>query len=128
MGLNYSSRRHAVLQVLQATKEHPTAETIYEECKKIIPSISLGTVYRNLVMLEQHGEIIKVATVNGCDRYDADIKPHAHCICPKCGRVQDVDISSGLKNALQKECDNKKYDETQLTFYSLCKDCRKLEK
>ena len=85
MATNYSSRRQAVLQVLQSTKSHPSAESIFEQCRLLIPNISLGTVYRNLALLEERGEIIKVANVAGVDRYDATTEPHVHNICPCCG-------------------------------------------
>lgn len=123
MATNYSSRRQAVLQVLQSTKSHPGAESIFEQCRLLIPNISLGTVYRNLALLEERGEIIKVANVAGVDRYDATTAPHVHRICPCCGRVDDVEVSDNLRDALYKEADDKGCQSIQLTFYAKCKEC-----
>ncbi|MGN0789064.1 MAG: Fur family transcriptional regulator, partial [Christensenellales bacterium] len=123
MATNYSSRRQAVLQVLQSTKSHPSAESIFVQCRLLIPNISLGTVYRNLALLEERGEIIKVANVAGVDRYDATVTPHVHRICPCCGRVEDVEVSDNLRDALYKEVDEKGYQSIQLTFYAKCKEC-----
>ena len=55
---NYSKQREAILQVLKNSKAHPTANQVYEEVRKIIPNISLGTVYRNLSELGGSGEIL----------------------------------------------------------------------
>lgn len=121
---NYSSRRETILKVLKATKTHPCAEYVYEECRKSIPNISLGTVYRNLATLEESGDVIKVATVCGRDRYDGDTSPHTHHICPQCGKVSDIDISEMLTNALTQEKDSHNYQDIQLNFYSLCDECR----
>lgn len=123
MATNYSSRRQAVLQVLQSTKSHPSAESIFEQCRLLIPNISLGTVYRNLALLEERGEIIKVANVAGVDRYDATTEPHVHIICPCCGRVDDVEVSDNLRQALLQEAKEQGYQSIQLTFYAKCKEC-----
>ncbi len=57
---NFSSRRQAVLEVIQKMRCHPSADMIYEECRKTIPNISLATVYRNLAYLEEQGELGRV--------------------------------------------------------------------
>ena len=90
MATNYSSRRQAVLQVLQSTKSHPSAESIFEQCRLLIPNISLGTVYRNLKQLEETGRVIRVSTLNNRERYDANCSDHLHFACEKCGRVIDL--------------------------------------
>ncbi len=124
---NYSSRRETILKVLRSTKSHPCAEYVYEECRKSIPNISLGTVYRNLATLEKSGEVIKVATVDGRDRYDGDTSTHTHLICTRCGKVIDIDISSGLAKALEDERAEHDYQDIQLNFYSLCDECKQSE-
>ena len=59
-GLKYSRQREAILAYLHSTKEHPTAEVIYEQVRKEYPRISLATVYRNLNLLVSCGKVIKV--------------------------------------------------------------------
>ncbi|MEG2413387.1 MAG: transcriptional repressor [Clostridia bacterium] len=124
MKTNFSSRRQAVIDVLKSTKEHPSAESVYDECKKVIPSISLGTVYRNLALLEEQGDIIKVATVNGKDRYDADLSPHNHIVCRSCGKVSDASLSDALKSVLDKEEKVNHYTGYNITFFANCENCR----
>ena len=55
--IKHSKQRDAILTYLHSTKSHPTAETVYENVRESIPNISLGTVYRNLALLEELGEI-----------------------------------------------------------------------
>jgi Fur family peroxide stress response transcriptional regulator len=72
------------------TKEHPSAEMIYEDLKKIEPNLSLGTVYRNLKLLEELGMVRKVTNVNNVERYDAMTYDHIHFVCDECGSVFDL--------------------------------------
>ena len=68
--LKYSRQRESIKNYLATTKEHPTADTVYLQMKKEFPNISLGTVYRNLNLLTEIGEAIKIPTPNGGDRVD----------------------------------------------------------
>lgn len=86
----YSRKRQSILDCLLSTKEHPTAEWIYSQIKPQYPSLSLATVYRNLNMLRDEGLIQSVGTVMGQERFDADVSPHTHIVCIKCGRVADA--------------------------------------
>ena len=63
--LKYSRQREAIKHYLASTKEHPTADTVYMHVKKEFPNISLGTVYRNLNLLTDIGEAIKISTPDG---------------------------------------------------------------
>ncbi|MCH3972138.1 MAG: transcriptional repressor [Oscillospiraceae bacterium] len=87
---NFSRKREAILEVLKSTKTHPTAEWIFQQLKSVYPDLSLGTVYRNLSRFKKDGTIITVGVVNGQERFDADISPHSHFVCIRCGAVQDV--------------------------------------
>ena len=88
--MNYSKQRETIYKILSGTKSHPTAEWIYEETKKVLPSVSLGTVYRNLGMLETAGLVKKVSTTLDTEHYDDDVSPYAHFVCLKCGRIVDI--------------------------------------
>ena len=67
--IKYSRQRESIVNFLASRTDHPTAETIYQNIKKEFPNISLGTVYRNLSLLEEIGEIIKISTGVGPDHY-----------------------------------------------------------
>lgn len=89
----YSRQRESVKTYLATHSNHPTAETIYLAVKQEYPNISLGTVYRNLALLEETGEIIKISTGVGPDRYDGNVKPHYHFFCNECGDVYDLELN-----------------------------------
>ena len=87
-----SRKRQAILDVMRASYEHPSAETVYSALKPDYPELSLGTVYRNLTVLRDEGLIICVGTVAGQERYDARTAPHAHFACTRCRRVIDLEL------------------------------------
>ena len=68
--LKYSRQRESIKDYLNSTTEHPTADTVYLNVRKEFPNISLGTVYRNLNLLAEIGDAIKIPTPNGGDRFD----------------------------------------------------------
>ena len=90
----YSRQREAIKEFLAHTKEHPTADTVYMHIREKHPNISLGTVYRNLNLLVEQGEIIKINCQDGSDRFDGNPKPHYHFLCKDCGRVSDIEMES----------------------------------
>lgn len=88
--LRFSRKREMIYAFLQSTKEHPSAEMVYDQLKEDIPDLSLGTVYRNLKLLEDMGKIRRVTTLQNVERYDAFCPDHAHFVCEKCGCVKDL--------------------------------------
>lgn len=88
--LKFSRQRESIRAYLAHTKEHPTADTVYMHIREIYPNISLGTVYRNLNLLVEQGEIIKISQCSDSDRFDGNTNPHYHFLCLKCGCVQDL--------------------------------------
>lgn len=121
-----SKKRSAILDALTSVKEHPTAEMLYNALKPEIPELSLGTVYRNLSVLAQEGLVVRVAHVDGQERYDARIDPHAHFVCRKCNRVIDLDLPDLIGPMCQKisadnGCETENYT---LSFSGLCDKCK----
>jgi Fur family peroxide stress response transcriptional regulator len=88
--LRHSHQRDMIYNYLLSSKEHPSAEMIYEDLKKVEPTLSLGTVYRNLKLLEDLGSVRRVTTLNNVERYDAFTDDHMHFVCEDCGRVIDL--------------------------------------
>ena len=88
--LKYSRQRECIKTFLMDRKDHPTADTVYMHVRQEYPNISLGTVYRNLTLLSDIGEISRLNVGDGVDRFDADITPHQHIVCSHCGCVQDL--------------------------------------
>lgn len=126
--LKYSRQRESIKHYLMTTKEHPTADTVYMHVKKDFPNISLGTVYRNLNLLTDIGEAIKISTPNGGDRFDGRLEPHNHFLCTKCGRLLDLDLdmhSIEEVNRLAAENFDGIITSSSMLFYGECSDCIK---
>ena len=92
--MKYSRQRECIREFLAGRHDHPTAETVYTSVKKEYPNISLGTVYRNLSLLTEVGEIQKISTGMGPDRFDWNTTPHYHVLCKKCGSVMDLKMEN----------------------------------
>ena len=90
--LKYSRQREAIKASLMNRCDHPTADALYASIREEFPNISLGTVYRNLNLLVETGEIRKLSCGSGADHYDGDVSPHYHFVCRECGHVYDMDI------------------------------------
>ena len=94
--------------------------------KKEHPSISMGTVYRNLNQLVQVGSIAKVDVPGGPVRFDAKTQPHFHMICGECGKVVDIphEYLLGFDEKLEKDFSVEGFS---LVFYGKCMECSKNE-
>jgi len=94
MVLKRSKQREAIKSFLMTRKDHPTADVVYSHVREEFPNISLGTVYRNLTLLSDIGEILRLRVGDGVDHFDATTVPHYHFVCSECGGVIDLDIDS----------------------------------
>lgn len=121
----YSRQREAIKEYLSRTEEHPTADTIYMDIREIYPNISLGTVYRNLKLLVDRGEIIRIIGMDESDRYDGNTHNHYHFLCNECKRVLDIEMEA-IDSIIDKA--NKNFPgkvEGHVTyFYGKCKECK----
>ena len=123
-----SKQRNAIKEYLDSTYEHPTADTVYMHVKEIFPNISLATVYRNLNLLADLGEITKITTPDGGDRFDAKTNPHYHLYCKKCGRIVDlpIPVMDSIDEVAANGYDGE-IDSHTIIFYGTCADCKKKE-
>ena len=94
MALKRSRQREMIKSFLMGRKDHPTADVIYSNLKQQDPNLSLGTVYRNLTLLSDMGEILRLRVGDGVDHFDADTSEHYHFVCTECGSVIDLDMDS----------------------------------
>lgn len=91
-GTKFSRQRQAIVDYLCSTKEHPTADMVYTHVKEQYPNVSLGTVYRNLNLLAEEGEILRLTCGDGSDHFDGNPNPHYHFICNSCNTVWDLEL------------------------------------
>lgn len=138
-GYRITIPRQIILQVLDESKKHLSAEDIFLKVHQIYPTIGLTTVYRTLELLVGMGLVFKFDFGDGRARYelcrgDDSSSHHHHLICTDCGRIIDYDefIEEELEliNKAKRELE-KKYDfdirHHALQFYGLCKRCKAIK-
>ena len=124
-GKRYSRQRELIYEALRQTEQHPTAEMIYQWLKPANPSLSLGTVYRNLNLLADEGVIRRMAFP--VERYDAKTMPHPHFFCDQCGAVYDLHLPYDAE--LDREALLASgHDVTghEVVFHGICTKCKQL--
>ena len=94
MALKKSRQREVIKAFLMSRKDHPTADVVYTNVRQQFPNISLGTVYRNLTLLADLGEIKRLHVGDGVDHFDADTSLHYHFVCTECGSVIDLEMQN----------------------------------
>lgn len=92
MQLRMTNQREIILRELIKSKEHLTADELYDIVKKVMPRISLATVYRNLEILSEAGMIGKLEISGRQKRFDYDVSDHDHIYCAVCHRVDNLNI------------------------------------
>lgn len=124
--LKHSKQRECIKEYLANCSDHPTADTIYMNIREKFPNISLGTVYRNLALLSDLGEITKISTGGGADRFDGHTYRHHHFICTECHKVIDLDMPNidSIMETAQNACSGEIQTYTA-HFYGICSDCMK---
>lgn len=121
-----SKQKEVILKVLKDTNSHPTAEGVYEQVKREIPHISLGTVYRNLRLLKQGGDIVELDIAGTLSRFDGTTQPHYHFRCEQCERIFDVDepVDKAIDSRVAQRS-GFKVTHHHLEFRGLCQDCQR---
>ena len=128
MEKRYSAQKMMIKDALMRL-DHPTASEVYEYIRKIYPNISLGTVYRNLGLMADSGEILRISIGNTPDRFDISTHDHFHVMCRECGRVFDAD-SQKLKDILMEidkfleESTGVHIENRTMYFSGICSSCR----
>lgn len=124
MAMKYSRQRQLIYNFLMTRKDHPTADVVYQNVRQEFPNISLGTVYRNLTLLADRGEIQRLQVGDGVDHFDGDTSLHCHFVCSDCGSVTDLPMEclDDMFRMARENFDGK--IEKQMTcFYGVCGKC-----
>lgn len=124
MATKYSRQREMILQNLCSRTDHPTADELYLDLKEELPSLSLGTLYRNLALLSDNGTILKFHC-GTCDRFDGNNGLHYHLICEQCGRLYDLDHAPLTElDGLFSDSFGGEIHSHLLVFYGICENCK----
>lgn len=122
--VKYSRQREGILNNLLSRRDHPTADMVYDSVRQEFPNISLATVYRNLSMLADQGQILRISTGTGSDHFDGFTHPHNHFICRSCGKV--IDLEYCLQEDITKAADasfSGTIEDYELQFFGKCESC-----
>jgi Fur family peroxide stress response transcriptional regulator len=125
-GYKVTPQRLAVCEIILSSKDHPTADQVYQEVKKKYPTMSLATVYQTVHVLTQIGMLQELGFSDRISRYEPNTSPHINIICKKCGKIQDYEADSVRKLWTQvvRELGFKPIAQ-RLDIYRYCKQCWK---
>ncbi len=90
-GLAVTHQREVIYRALSSTHSHPSPEVIFEVVREQIPSISLGTVYKNIRTFLDSGLLREVSEHHGLLRLEANMSPHHHLVCSECKAIVDLE-------------------------------------
>ncbi|MEW6500799.1 MAG: Fur family transcriptional regulator [Thermodesulfobacteriota bacterium] len=127
IALRSTKQRQIILDALMGVTSHPTADDLYRMVRRKLPSISLGTVYRNLETMAELGMIQKLEVAGTQKRFDANTSNHYHVRCLRCGRVDDLDLppDPGVEKAAAQKT-RFRILRHRLEFSGLCPECQNL--
>jgi Fur family peroxide stress response transcriptional regulator len=118
-GFRATVQREQVYASLLAEQDHPTAEEVFLRVKRVMPDISMATVYNCLDALAQCGLIRQVNLERGATRYCANLDKHAHFHCDVCGHFFDIEPQA-IKLALPQGFE---VTEAELSLRGTCPHC-----
>lgn len=124
-GYRRSDQREAIMAAIKSLGGHSTADQIYEAVRASHPRLSLGTVYRNLRLLCDLGQIREVKSGASFSRFELAGPRHYHLICRKCGDIQDCEfpVDASLDQKVQATT-SFKVEQHRLDFIGLCDRCQ----
>lgn len=122
-------QRSLVLEAVNKLQNHATADEVYEMIAKEHPTISRGTVYRNLNQLSEMGQVRKLDMPEGPDRFDHRCDHHYHTSCVECGRVFDVEMKyiDDLENKIE-DTHGFTFTGHNIFFQGICPECQDKQK
>jgi len=128
--LKLTPQRLAIAKILALSKGHPSVEEIFEQLKKTFSTMSLATVYRNVLLLKSFGDVLELSFPDGSNRYDGNRPyPHPHVICIKCGAIVDpaLDALKDLTHLVAKETGFQILTH-RFDFFGICRRCQNSDK
>ena len=124
-GYKATPQRIAICRFALQNREHPTAKRIYDEVKKVHPTVSLATIYKTLQILTEHGLIQELDFPESQARFDSCVKPHINLVCLRCGNIRDLD-DPAVGEMIARISAKTEFTRTgqRLDIYGICKTCR----
>lgn len=117
-----TEQKRIIMEALKKA-DHPTAGELYDMVRGENPRISRATVFRVLSQFADYGEAIRVGLQGSGARYDANVRPHAHCYCLNCGKVVDFSDDKIAGLLLQRSVGGFEVLSAEIEFDGLCPEC-----
>jgi len=123
-GYKATPQRIAICRIAVNSRSHPSAQQVYEEVKKIHPTVSLATVYKTLEVLRDLDLVQEINFPKGQARFDSYMNPHINLVCLKCGSITDLDDLT-IKEITRKVTASTKFKPTgqRMDLYGTCQKC-----
>ncbi|HSW39001.1 MAG TPA: transcriptional repressor [Acidobacteriota bacterium] len=124
-GCRLTPQRLAIVRIIAGSESHPSVEDIFGRIRKKFPTMSLATVYRNILLIKSFGEVLELGFPDGSNRYDGNKPhPHPHVICIKCKKIVDPNLDSldHMKKEVSAETGFTILNH-RLDFFGLCGSC-----
>jgi Fur family transcriptional regulator, peroxide stress response regulator len=123
-GYKATPQRIAICRIALNNREHPTAQQIYDQVKKIHPTVSLATVYKTMEVLRDLDLVQELNFPKGQARFDSYMNPHINLICVKCGKITDIDDVAAEEIAKKVAAVTKfKPNGQRIDVYGMCQQC-----
>jgi Fur family transcriptional regulator, peroxide stress response regulator len=123
-GYKATPQRIAICRIALNSRTHPSARQVYDEVKKIHPTVSLATVYKTLEVLKDLDLVQEINFPTGQARFDSYMKPHINLVCLKCGTITDIDDKTA-KEITSRVTTTTKFKPTgqRIDVYGICQKC-----
>jgi Fur family peroxide stress response transcriptional regulator len=124
-GYKATTQRVAICRFVLHSRDHPSAQRIYDEVRKVHPTVSLATVYKTLQILKEQGLVQELDLPESQARFDSYAEPHINMICLQCGNIQDFD-DNAAREMVERAATKAEFTWTgqRLDIYGICKTCR----
>jgi Fur family transcriptional regulator, peroxide stress response regulator len=123
-GYKATPQRIAICRIALNSREHPSAQQLYDQVKKIHPTVSLATVYKTLEVLRDLDLVQELNFPKGQARFDSYMNPHINLICVKCGKITDIDdVTTGEIAKKVAAVTKFKPNGQRVDVYGICQQC-----
>jgi len=128
-GYKATTQRIAICRFALHSRDHPSAQRVYDEVRRVHPTVSLATVYKTLQILTKHGLVQELDLPQSQARFDSYVEPHINLVCMQCGNIQDFD-DSAAREMVERVAAKAEFTRTgqRLDIYGVCKTCRSSNK
>jgi len=124
-GLKATFQRMNILEVIEKYG-HMSVDDIYAEVIKVHPSLSLATIYKNIILMQENGILVEVPIAGNKSKYELAKMDHMHLVCTECGEVKDMNCTTSTDKIFYEltEKEHFKLDRRQVNLYGVCKACQ----